>query len=72
VLEKVREYLQAGVQLVWVLYPIDREVHLFDARNTAIVSRLQRADVLKGEPILPGFELPLETLFGETDETPPA
>jgi Uma2 family endonuclease len=72
VLEKVREYLTAGVQLVWVVYPIDREVHVFDARNTSIVSRVQRGGVLKGEPVLPGFELPLESLFGETDETPQA
>jgi Uma2 family endonuclease len=68
----VREYLQAGVQLAWVVYPIHREVHVFDAHNTSIVSRLQRSDVLKGERVLPGFELPLETLFGEPDKTPQA
>ena len=31
VLDKVREYEQAGVRLVWVIYPSAREVHIFDA-----------------------------------------
>ena len=33
VLDKVREYLQAGVQLVWIIYPTAGEIHVFDARN---------------------------------------
>jgi Uma2 family endonuclease len=65
VLEKVREYLQAGVQLVWVIYPSAREIHVFDERTPSVVGRLQMTDVLRGEPVLPGFELALTTLFGE-------
>ena len=65
VLEKAREYLQAGVQLVWIVYPVAGEIHVFDARNPSVVARLQVSDVLKAEPLVPGFELPLATLFGE-------
>jgi Uma2 family endonuclease len=65
VLGKVREYLKAGVPLVWVVYPSAREVHVFDARDHSVVGRLQGTDILKGEPVLPAFELDLATLFGE-------
>ena len=68
VLEKVREYLLAGVQLVWVIYPSAREIHVFDARKPGVVGRLQGSQVLTGDPVVPGFELPLDTLFGEVVE----
>jgi Uma2 family endonuclease len=68
VLEKVREYLQAGVQFVWIVYPTAREIHGVDARNPAILTRLQVGDVLKAESLIPGFELRLATLFTEGEE----
>ena len=67
VLLKVRDYLKAGVQLVWVIYPSAEEIHVFDARTPATVSRLQPGDVLQGEQVVPGFELPLSMLFGVQD-----
>jgi len=66
-LEKVREYEQAGVRLVWVVYPSAREVHVFDAGDRSVVRRLQVGDRLKGEPVLPGFELDLAMLFGDEE-----
>ncbi len=65
VLEKVREYIQAGVQLVWIIYPTAGEVHVFDARNLSVVTCYQIGDVLRAGSLVPGFELPLATLFGE-------
>jgi Uma2 family endonuclease len=65
VLEKVREYEQAGVPLIWVIYPCVREVHVFDAGHPSVIGRLQGSDRLKGEPVLPGFELDLAMLFGD-------
>jgi Uma2 family endonuclease len=65
VLDKVREYEKAGVRLVWVIYPSAREVHVFDAGNRSVIGRLQGGDRLKGEPVLPGFELDLAMLFGD-------
>jgi Uma2 family endonuclease len=66
-LDKVREYEQAGVGLVWVIYPSAREVHVFDAANPSVVRRLQGGDRLKGEPVLAGFELDLAMLFGDSE-----
>jgi Uma2 family endonuclease len=68
-LDKVRDYEHAGVRLVWVIYPSAREVHVFEAADRAVVGRLQGGDRLKGEPVLPGFELDLAMLFGD-GETP--
>jgi Uma2 family endonuclease len=63
VVDKVREYLQAGVLLVWVVYPVAGEIHLFDARTPAVVRRLTVGEMLDGDPVLPGFQLDLATLF---------
>jgi len=68
VLLKARDYLKAGVRLVWMIYPSAEEIHVFDARTPATVSRLQPGDVLRGEEVVPGFELPLSMLFGPGDE----
>jgi Uma2 family endonuclease len=67
IIDRVREYEQAGVRLVWVIYPSAREVHVFDAGNPSVVGRLQGSDRLKGEPVLPGFELDLAMLFGDSE-----
>jgi Uma2 family endonuclease len=61
---KVREYLGAGVPLVWVVNP---------DRRTATVYRPDRAPrrvagALEGEEVLPGFRLPLAELWAELDE----
>ena len=70
VVDKVREYLQAGVALVWVVYPVSGEIHIHDARTPAVARLLTRSDTLDGEPVLPGFRLDLATFFAR--EEPPA
>jgi Uma2 family endonuclease len=61
--QKIVDYLDAGVTLVWVLYPDSGSALVHHPDGT---SRLLRgADaVLDGEGILPGFRLPLNELFG--------
>ena len=59
--EKVIEYFQAGVRLVWVIFPRLQVVDVFEAPDRVRV--LGRADALTGEPVLPGFTLPLAELF---------
>lgn len=60
---KVREYLAAGVERVWVVNPRRREV-LVHRRNSP-VERLGEGDILRDEEILPGFSLPVSDLFRE-------
>jgi Uma2 family endonuclease len=60
VARKVAEYLNVGVQLLWVIDPEQR---------AAVVYRPGRApgrpenDILDGDPVLPGFVCPLAALF---------
>lgn len=68
-LAKVREYLRAGVRLVWLIYPETQEVHAYDPQGQVKV--FLNTDHLTCEEILPGFRLPVATLFPEPTEPPP-
>ncbi len=59
--EKVREYLQAGVRLVWVVDPIARTVAVH--RPQQAERTLTVADTLTCEDVLPGFACPVADLF---------
>lgn len=58
---KVREYFQAGVARVWVVYPIERVVYLYESPK--MIQVLAEGDDLDGGDLLPGFRLPLAELF---------
>jgi Uma2 family endonuclease len=61
VASKTQMWLEAGVRLVWVVYPMRREivVHRADSATT-----LTEADTLKGEDVAPGFTLAVADVFG--------
>jgi Uma2 family endonuclease len=61
ILERVEEYLRAGVRLVWVVYPRRRLLHAYQSLTQ--IRGLTRQNVLDGADVLPGFRLPLEALF---------
>jgi Uma2 family endonuclease len=58
---KVNLYLGAGSRLVWVVYPDLSEVHVFAADGSIRV--LRPGDALTAEDVLPGFELPVASIF---------
>lgn len=61
IVRKVREYLAAGTQLVWVVEPKRGCVTEYAPGHEP---RLLDGDaVLSGGDVLPGFELPLRELF---------
>lgn len=62
VIAKVDEYLQAGVQSVWVIAPTSRTIMVHRA-GVASPTRLTAADELTGDPALPGFRCRVEELF---------
>src|SRR5207244_2037726 len=67
VVAKVGEYFRAGVQRVWVVYPKQPLVYVYES-PTAAIRVLRVGDELDGAPLLPGFRLPLATLFeGEAE-----
>src|SRR5262249_34609571 len=67
VLVKVREYFQAGVQVVWLVFPTERMVYVYQSPTQIQV--LTNADPLDGGGGVPGVQLPLATLF-EGDPAP--
>ena len=59
---KIEEYFQAGVSLVWVIYPVTGKIYVYDSPTSVRI--LQLGDELDGEGVIPGFRVPLSTLFG--------
>ncbi|MCX7420408.1 MAG: Uma2 family endonuclease [Planctomycetia bacterium] len=64
--EKVEEYLDAGVRLVWVISPKAETVTVYRADRTA--AKLHEADGLSGESVLPGFLCQVSDLFVAADD----
>lgn len=62
---KLREYFQAGAQLVWYIYPEKNSVHIFTSAENAVV--LGADDTLDGGTVLPGFSLKLAEFFAEPE-----
>ncbi|MDE3077953.1 MAG: Uma2 family endonuclease, partial [Chloroflexota bacterium] len=59
---KVREYLDAGGQLVWLVDPFNREVRIYEAGSDEL-RRVSGEGVLTLEPIASGFALKVAELF---------
>jgi len=59
--EKVREYLEAGVRLVWVVYPPTRTVHI--RRGDGTIAVAASTNDLEGEGVVPGFRCRVGDLF---------
>jgi hypothetical protein len=57
----VREYLAAGMRLVWVSDPENRAVYVRLRDGT--LRWLRETDELSGEDIIPGFRCPVWSIF---------
>jgi Uma2 family endonuclease len=58
---KMREYMDNGARLGWLLDPAARRVHVY--RPGAPVERLDHPETISGEPVLPGFVLNLREIW---------
>jgi Uma2 family endonuclease len=61
ILDKVGEYLDAGVGLVWVIDPQERAATVY--RSLLDIRRIGPDDELDGEDVLPGFRCRLGDIF---------
>jgi Uma2 family endonuclease len=61
VLDKIGEYLQAGVRLVWVIDPRTQTAAVY--RSLTDVLKLQFDDALDGEAVIEGFRCPLRSVL---------
>ena len=58
---KVRLWLDAGVGLVLVVYPVLQEIHVH--RDDGTVQVFGTSDILTLDPVLPGFACPVADIF---------
>jgi Uma2 family endonuclease len=58
---KISDYLAAGVRLMWIIYPQQKQVAVYRPDGTG--ETLGVGDTLTGGDVLPGFALPLAKLF---------
>ena len=61
-LDKIGEYLQAGVKLVWVIDPERGAAAVY--RSLTDVGELGSEGTLDGEEVVPGFRCPLQEILG--------
>jgi Uma2 family endonuclease len=59
--EKLAEYFDIGVNLVWVVDPRLELVHAYHSLEE--VSVLRKGQILSGEGVLPGLEIPISEIF---------
>jgi Uma2 family endonuclease len=58
---KLDEYFLRGVRLVWLVDPVQESIEVYTSRHQSMV--LDKAATADGGAVLPGFTLPLHTLF---------
>lgn len=58
---KMREYLENGASLGWLIDPITRRVHVY--RSGGTVEVLENPESISGDPVLPGFVLDLRPVW---------
>jgi Uma2 family endonuclease len=66
ILVKIREYFEAGVRRVWLIYIDEALVYEYDSPRSIRV--LGREDVLEGGSVIPDFRLPLSELLEAPEE----
>lgn len=59
--DKLLEYFEAGVRQVWHVRPLVENVTVY--RSLRDVKIYSAVDILEAEDLLPGFRMPLDTLF---------
>lgn len=62
---KRKDYFKAGTKIVWVIDLETRTAAIY--KSVRSCRRLTATDTLDGNNVLPGFQLPLATLFGKLD-----
>lgn len=66
--EKMREYLESGARLAWLIDPQERRVYVY--RPGEDVAQLDNPACVCGDPVLPGFVLDLGPIFSDpADDT---
>jgi Uma2 family endonuclease len=65
--EKIEDYFSNGTRLVWIVDLPTKSVQVLESADRLKAKTLSIKDTLDGGPVLPGFQLPIATLFDEFD-----
>ena len=57
---KVRQLLEAGASMIWIVYP---DLRIVDVYTSSGVNTLEAGDTLSGGDVLPGFEIRVADIF---------
>jgi Uma2 family endonuclease len=60
--EKIEDYLEHGVRMIWIIYPRTRLVDVYTQEHPAAVPH-KLNDILDGGDVLPGFTLAVKDIF---------
>ncbi|MCS7072487.1 MAG: Uma2 family endonuclease [Anaerolinea sp.] len=64
--EKIDTYFAAGARLLWVVYPRQRRIVVYQSPLHSEI--LTEADTLDGGDVLPGFSVPVRKIFAVLDQ----
>jgi Uma2 family endonuclease len=70
IIVKVNDYFRSGSRLVWVVYPVERQVYVYSSATSVHI--LTEVEDLDGGDVIPGFRLPLKRLFEDEPDADPA
>ncbi|HJT54396.1 MAG TPA: Uma2 family endonuclease [Candidatus Angelobacter sp.] len=62
--KKTQQYLRAGSQTVWIVYP---KLRLVEVHSASEVKQVREPNVLQEPDLLPGFSLSLRYIFDEIE-----
>ena len=65
---KLKEYFRSGIRVVWYVYPKTKSVRVFTSLDEVI--ELGPDDSINGGKVLPGFKLPVKSLFEDVEDEP--
>ena len=59
--QKVEQYLEAGIRMVWVVFPNTKTINIFHSDRS--VQKLSEADTITAGDVIPGFSAPVRAIF---------
>jgi Uma2 family endonuclease len=61
--KKMDEYREAGVKVVWQLFPAAKTVHVYSGKNMRQMKVCKLGDSCSAGPVLLGFDMDVDTIF---------
>jgi len=61
--QRIQDYIGGGTRLLWVIHLMTRSATVYRADGSARL--LRESDMLDGEDVLPGLQIPLRELFSD-------